>query len=125
MKRFRRSITGAGAALVLLLAFGAAAPYLVDGGTIRSQLFTKMSGWADGRLEVNGPVYLTSLFDLTIEAHDVEIRAPSRFANVESLRARRIAARLSLWDLLNRRISFEKMWLHGLRVSLSEKRRPG
>jgi len=120
MKRFQRAIAGAGGVVLVLLALGAAAPYLVDGGTIRSQLFTKISGWADGRLQVNGPVYLTSLFDLTIEAHDIEIRAPARFANVESLRAERIEARLSLWDLLNKRISFEKMWMHGLRVALRE-----
>lgn len=120
MKSFRRAIMGAGVVLILLLALGAAAPYLIDGGTIRSQLFTKMSGWAEGRLQVNGPVYLTSLFDLTIEAHDVEILEPEHFANVVSLRAERIAARLSLWDLLNRRIAFEKMWLKGLEVSLRE-----
>ncbi len=121
MKRFRRAIAGASGILLVLLALGAAAPYLIDGGTIRSQLFTKISGWADGRLQVSGPVYLTSLFDLTIEAHDIEIRYPARFANVESLRAERIEARLSLWDLLNKRISFEKMWMHGLRIALREK----
>jgi uncharacterized protein involved in outer membrane biogenesis len=121
MKSLRHAITGFAVILLMLFAIGAAAPYLADGGTIRSQLFSKMSGWADGRLQVNGPVYLTSLFDLTIEAHDVEIRNPARFAEVKTLRAERIAARLSLWDLLNRRITFEKVWLNGLTVSLREK----
>ncbi len=120
MKSLRKATAAIGAVIVVLLAVGAAAPYLADGGTIRSQLFTKMSGWADGRLQVNGPVYLTSLFDLTIEAHDVEIRNPARFAGVKALRAQRIAARLGLWDLLQRRVTFEKLWLNGLRVSLRE-----
>lgn len=110
--------------LIGLLALGAAAPYLVDGGTVRSQLFTKMSGWADGRLDVRGQVYLTSLFDLTIEAHDVEIQGPARFPEVETVQAERIAARLSLWDLVNQRIAFEKIWLDGLEVALKERPEP-
>jgi len=124
MTRIRRAAASAGFFVIVLLAIGAAAPYLVDGSTVRGQLFTKISGWADGRLNVRGPVYLTSLFDLTIEAHDVEIRGPARFPEVKTLRAERIAARLSLWDLVNRRIAFEKMWLRGLEVVLKERPDP-
>ncbi len=119
MKMVRRAIAGAGVVLIVLLALGAAAPYLVDGSSVRNQFFTKMSGWIDGGLRVRGPVYLTSLFELKIEAHDVEISAPRKFDNVAALHAERIAGRLNLRELLSGRVTFDKIWVNGLHVRLN------
>ncbi|MFP4537692.1 MAG: hypothetical protein ACLFPA_05270 [Dichotomicrobium sp.] len=120
MKMFRRAIVGLGAVLIVLLALSALAPYLVEGDTVRDQLVAKLSAWAEGDLRVEGEVNLTSVFDLRIDAADVEIRAPERFPNVERLRADIIKARLSVWDLLNGRIVFGKVWVDGPVVTLRQ-----
>lgn len=111
MKALRNFLSGLALLTAALLALGVAAPYLVDGRTIRDQLVAKLSAWAEGDLRVSGDVRLTSLFDLTIEASDVEIRSPERFPEVSRLRADIVEASLSRWELLNGRIVFRKVWV--------------
>ncbi|RIA55675.1 AsmA family protein [Dichotomicrobium thermohalophilum] len=120
MSLFRRVIAGLALVLALLLLVAAAAPYLVDGRTVRDQLVTKLSGWAEGDLRVKGDVRLTSLFDLTIEAEDARIEAPSRFPRVAEIRVDQVAARLNLWALLNGRIVFAKVWVDRPVISLRD-----
>jgi len=111
MKAFRRAIAGVTLVLAAILLIGAAAPYLVDGRTIRDQLVAKLSAWADGELRVEGEVRLTSLFDLSIEAENVRIDSPARFSKVSRIDADLVSARLSIWDLLNGRVVFGKVWV--------------
>jgi len=111
MKALRNFLSGLALLTAALLALGVAAPYLVDGRTIRDQLVAKLSAWAEGDLRVSGDVRLTSLFDLTIEARDVEIQSPERFPEVSRVRADVVEASLSRWELLNGRIVFRKVWV--------------
>jgi len=111
---------GAVGLLTLVLLLGLVAPFLVDGQTVRNQLVAKLSAWAEGDLKVHGDVRLTSLFELTIEAENVEIREPERFPDVQRVRAGLIEARLSIWDLLNGRIVFGKVWVEHPIVTLHE-----
>jgi len=111
MRAFRRVIAGVALAAAALLLVAVAAPYLVDGRTVRDQLVVKLSAWAEGDLRVSGDVRLTSLFDLTIEAGDVRIDEPARFPDISAIEADQVAARLNIWDLLNGRIVFDKVWV--------------
>lgn len=111
MRSFQRAVAGVAVLVSFLLALGVIAPYLVDGQTVRNQLVAKLSAWADGELRVQGDVHLTSLFDLTIEAGDVEIRNPKRFPAIERIGADLVQARLSLWELLSGRVVFGKVWV--------------
>ncbi len=111
MKALRNVLAGLALFTAALLALGVAAPYLVDGRTIRDQFVAKLSAWAEGDLRVSGDVRLTSLFDLTIEAAEVEIQSPERFPELSRVRADIVEASLSLWELLNGRIVFRKVWV--------------
>ncbi len=111
MRIFRGVIAGAALILALTALVGFAAPYLVDGRTVRDQLVAKLSAWSEGELRVDGEIRLTSLFDLTIEAEDVRVESPARFPSVSDVSADLVAARLNVWDLLNGRVVFAKVWL--------------
>ena len=121
MSVLRRVTAGMALAVALVLLAGAAAPYVVDGGTVRDQLVAKLSAWAEGELRVEGDVRLTSLFDLAIEARDVRIDRPERFPTVADIKVDVLAARLNLWALLNGRIVFNKVWVDRPTIRLRER----
>ncbi len=121
MSVLRRVIAGMALAVALVLLAGAAAPYAVDGGTVRDQLIAKLSAWAGGNLRVEGDVRLTSLFDLAIEAQDVRIDGPERFPKVAQIEVDALAARVNLWALLTGRIVFDKVWVDGPTIRLRER----
>ena len=116
----RKVIASTAIVLGILLLTAVAAPYLVDGKTVRDQLVAKLSAWADGALRVEGEVHLTSLFDLTIRAQKVEIAEPKRFESVKVIRAETLEARLSVWALLRGRIVFGKVWVQHPVVHLKQ-----
>jgi hypothetical protein len=120
MSILRRGIASLALLLALVLMVGAAAPYLVDGRTVRDQLVAKLSAWAGGELRVKGDVRLMSLFDLSIEAADVQVEAPERFPRVADIKVGEVAARLNLWALLKGRIVFAKVWVDRPVISLRE-----
>lgn len=111
MSVFRRVIASFAVVVAVLSLIGVAAPYTVDGHTVRDQLVVKLSGWAQGELRVAGDVRLKSLFDLTIEAEKVRIDAPARFSDFQAVQADQVAARLNVWQLLKGHIVFDKVWV--------------
>ncbi len=121
MKTTARDIVmSIGLIATFLASFLAVAPYVIDGAMIRDQLVSRVAAWSGGTVEVRGGVYITSMFELKVEAHDVSLNDPARFDGLTSASAEKVEARLSVWDLINGELIFEKIWIDGLEARLAQ-----
>jgi uncharacterized protein involved in outer membrane biogenesis len=111
---------GAGAVILAatgLYAAALSAPGLVDGPALREALVARLGDWAGGEVAMRGPVRLKSLFSLTLEAENVEIKGARHADNILWLKAGRLSARLHWLDVITGRPNFSELTLDGVTMA--------
>ena len=83
----------------------AALPSLINTGPVKARLLAELREWTGGDVKVAGPVSMASLLSLTVELRNVELGS----ADTASVKAARLAARVSWGGLLSGHLVFDKI----------------
>ncbi len=84
-------------------------PSLINTGPVKARLMAELRSWTGGEVRVAGPVSIESFFSLSVDLRNVEFGGIEDIANVTSVRATRVIARISWANLLVGNLDFDKI----------------
>ncbi len=102
-------LRGVAGLAVLVAAFAAALPFLIEDRAVREGLVHSLSEWSGGPVTVHGPLRMKSFASLSIEADSVSFQATPRLSPISRIEAKSVVAILRVPSLLRGRIENKKV----------------
>jgi AsmA protein len=86
----------------------------IDGPTLREALFSRLGEWMGGEVVWRGPVSLEGVFNMRLEAENVEIKGVKRLGVTWRFKVGKLSAHLNWFDAANGQPTFSDLTLENV-----------